>query len=400
MIKFFFLFLFFSCSAFKPEEDLRNQEGYLLEESKKINYCQSNKFQLIGASSFAVKTFGKYLKKEKNLSSYEKFSLWALFQMNIHPDSSSPQSKLQIFVWDKQNLSYFEYDGNDLDSTPFLDGLSDFLIRTKQKKSLMDLAEILDKDFNFPVPIGSELAEFLRDNREKIQKDPNFKLAYFKANHLITEKETLPHLNFKELLKKRTNKIIFTPTLFSDSYMDTSINCNKNLSIMKEFIGQSGYSNHFAIKDNQTVILGLSSLTPDSEKSFGETFIFSKKNTNYRPILCSLKKGDSFLLFSSGKGKGPGQLLYHLLETDLETKTSLEDLDNELNNLRYITLRSPKRVVLEARRPSKDGLTKFLNSPLPVYSVPSLGNLWGYASLKNGDGFIKDSRNESYLFCE
>ncbi len=400
MIKYFFLLLLFSCSAFKEEEDPRNKEGYLLEESKKNNFCQSNKFQLIGPSSFGVKTFGKFLKKDKTLSSFEKFSLWALFQMNVHPDSSSPNSKLQIFVWNNQNLSYFEYDGTTLDSTPFLDGLSDFLARNRQKKSLLDLANILDKDFNFPVPIGAELAEFLRKNRDKIQRTPNFKSVYFKANHLITEKETLPHLNFSDLVKKRKNQFSFNPTLYTDSSMDTSINCNKNLSVMKEFIGPNGYSNHFAIKDNQTVILGVSSLTPDSEKSFGDTFLFSEKNRNYLPILCSMKKGDSFLLFVSGLGKGPGQLLYHLIETDLENKTSLDELDNELNNLRYITLRSPKRLVLEARRPSKDGLTKFLNSTLPVYSVPSLGNLWGYASLKTGDGFLKDSRNESYLFCD
>lgn len=399
MIKFFYIFLFISCSAFK-EEDLQRKKDFILQETKKINFCQTNKFQLIGPSSFAIKTFGNYLKKDKNLSIYEKFSLWALFQMNFRPDSSSPNSKLQILVWDKNILSYYEYNGATETATPFLDGLNDFLIKTKQKKSLRDLGIILDKDFNFPVPIGEEFSEFLKINRESIRKNPNFKSAYFKADHLITEKETLPHLNFSDLLKARKNQYSFNSTLFTDSYLGTSVVCNKNLSILKEFIGPNGYSNHFGIKGEEIVILGVSSLTPDLEQSFGDTFLFKGKNRNYNPILCSIKKEDSHLLFTSGKGKGPGQLLYHLVGTDLGNKNSLADLDIELSNLRYITLKNPKRLVLESRRNSEEDIEQFLNSGLPVYSVPTLGHLWGYASLKSGDGFLKDSRNESYLFCD
>lgn len=399
MIKFFFIFLFFSCSFFKAD-DTQSKKNFILQETKKLNFCQAHEFQLIGPSSFAIKSFGSYLKKAPNLSPYEKFSLWTLFQINVHPDSSSPNSKLQILVWDKNNLSYYEYNGATEDATPFLDGLSDFLSKTKQKKSLSDLGKILDKEFNFPVPIGQEFADFLKINRESIQKNPDFKTAYFKANHVITEKETLPHLNFSDLVSKRKNKFSFSSTLFADSLIDTSMVCNKNLSLIKEFIGPSGYSNHFGIKDGDTVILGLSSFSPDPGKSFGNTFIFSGKNRSYNPILCSVKKGNSQLLFASGKGKGPGQLLYHLIETDLAKKNSLADLDDELNNLRYITLKNPKRLVLESRRQSEEGLSQYLNSGLPVYSVPSLGHLWGFASLNGDNGFLKDSRNESYLFCE
>jgi hypothetical protein len=399
MIKFFLILFLISCTAFKVE-DPKSGEEFLLKETKKINFCRSKGFQLIGTSSSEVKDFGTYLKKDNTLSTIEKFALWALFQMNIHPDSSSPNSKVQILVSQNNNLSYFEYDDKKFGSTPLLDGLNDFLGKTNQKNTLSDLAKILDNNFAQPVPIGSEFANFLKENREAIQKVPEFKAHFFKANHLIIEKETLPNLNFSDLVNKRKNQFSFNSTLFSDSLNETSIVCNKKLSLAKDFIGPKGYSNHFGIREGDTIILGVTTLNPDTSGSFEGTFLFKEKDRNFRPIICSFKKGDSQILFVSDKDKGPGQHLYHLGEKNLLSKTFLEDFEKELSGFRYITLRNPKRIILESRRATNQELVYFLNSKVPVYSVPSLGNIWGFVSLPSEEGFLKDPRNESYLFCD
>jgi hypothetical protein len=213
--------------------------------------------------------------------------------MNIHPDSSSPNSKVQILVSQNNNLSYFEYNDKKFGSTPLLDGLNDFLGKTNQKNTLSDLAKILDKNFTQPVPIGSEFANFLKENREAIQKIPEFKTHYFKANHLILEKETLPVLNFSDIVKKRKNRFYLDSTLFSESLNETSIVCNKKLSLAKDFIGPKGYSNHFGIREGDTIILGVTTLNPDTSGSFEGTFLFKEKDRNFRPIICSFKKGDA-----------------------------------------------------------------------------------------------------------
>ncbi len=399
MNKFFFLLLFISCTAFKVE-DPESGEEFLLKETKKINFCKPSNFQLIGSNSFAVNDFGTFLKKKKNLTTYEKFALWALLQMNIHPDSSSPFSKLQIIVWDKGQMAYFDYNDKNENSTTFLDGLNHFLSITKQKNNLKDLGKVLDKEFNQPIPIGEEFANFLKQNRGEIEKNLNLKPFYFKANQLITEKETLPPLNFSNLLNQRKNNFQFNSTLYSEHIADTATVCNKNLLTIKTFIGPNGISNHFAIKEEGLVILGVSSGLPDLSNSIEKTFLFKGKNRNFNPIICSLKKGDNSLLLISGKDKAPGQHLYHLLEEDLLNDPTFENLDNNLNKFRFITLRNPKRIIIESRRASDKDLGRFLNSKIPVYSIATLGNIWGYGHLITQDGFLKDPRNESYLFCE
>ena len=428
----FSFFLFSSCAQI-IQSSPSTSISFLSKNKKTPTYCDSKikkEISLFSHPFSSAKSFNQLLNskalKTKRLLFIEKVSLWLLFQMNTRPDLSSPTSRLQVYIktnnsqphyWDfhapfktKHNFTYF----------PYLEGLETLLKTYQARRTLKQLAKILDRNFPAKLKINKELAVNISQKKNALKTSPLFKKAFFKGSEPMKENESLPKINFSKLVKnyslwKRRNKKrslkskhLFSLKIFNTS-REQSINCNIDLSLYKHsiyLIGQGDTSVNLFGLDNKKggVFIGVSSQSLKGPlKPLFNTFLIKASPPQKTPALCLIEnfRKNSKLALLSYKGRDPGQYLYNIMKKGVYNSNSLMDLDIFLRAPRKLVLVNPLRVLIEPAEKISQEYQKYRNQNIPIYPVKNLGNIMGHAHFPQRDqeGFVLDKRSPERLSC-
>ena len=200
MRRYFSLLLFFnlSCSLYLNFED-DTDDIKIISSKKKQTYCQDKKKEhtIVGIDRYSIDDFNNFLKHNEiknKLAFIDKVVLWALLQMNLRPDISTPSARLQAWVLYQKKEKYWDFyvkPKKEKKGYPYLYGLEKLLSFYKSKHTLKGLALILERHYKYPFYVGHELAQTLIEKKKELVKNKYLKKAFFKADWLLQEGESL-----------------------------------------------------------------------------------------------------------------------------------------------------------------------------------------------------------------
>ena len=185
---YFFLILLFglSCSLYLNFED-DSSDINIISSKRKPTFCQSklSEHTIVGTEQYLVDNFNTFLKEhtvKRRLAFIDKVVLWALLQMNLRPDISTPSSRLQVSILHQNKSKYWDFhvrSGKEKEGYPYLHGLEKLLSFYKSKYTLTKLAAILDKHYKYPFYVGYELTQTLIKKKKDLAKNKYLKDAFF-----------------------------------------------------------------------------------------------------------------------------------------------------------------------------------------------------------------------------
>ncbi|MBL6991632.1 MAG: hypothetical protein ISR65_17740 [Bacteriovoracaceae bacterium] len=385
---------------------------------------QSN--NIVGTSLPIVKSFKSFLQtiqKKQPLDLVDKFTLWALLQMNVRPDISSPSARLQLLANINNRPQYFNFyiksstHNKTYTSLPYLHGLSALLQYYKSRYSLLELAKFMDQFPNRFIPVNGHLANFLKKNHADLIKHKVFHQYYFKADQPLKKGETIPLLPFKKIVQNYLKQGPKNDNYQSDNFLfqynkhldkQIIVKCNYDLQLYERYIyiidKMQKKANPFGIQDSSgdSIIALSSQKVPTASPLFDNSFLISG-NPSTTHALCQIedKKSSTQISLMSFNSRDPGQHIYHLIEKNFWSASSPEKIDSFLKQARYLILPHPKRLIVETMRSEEKELTKLLASQFPVYHSRTLGHMWAYVKnnkLKNSN-IVVDDRHQNYMSC-
>ena len=423
MNKYFFLLLFFSlsCSLYLNFED-NPDDIKIFSPQKKQTYCQDSKKEntVVGTDRFLVDDFNRFLKdnaEKRKLEFIDKVVLWALLQMNLRPDISTPSARLQAWVLHRRKGRYWDFyvrPKKEMDGYPYFYGLENLLSFYKSKYNLSGLAAILEKYYKYQFYVNHELAETLIEKKKEFVKNKFLKKAFFKADWPLQQGETLKKLPFSKLVKEYKNKKKKDDYKINDYLFPyhpikkvegLEVFCNKDLNLYKHFTylaDKKKYpSSTFAFEDEKgNMFLGYASQDREGSRNFGDSFLLRGKPADRAAAFCRISFEGKKIFLISTEGKDPGQYLFQLIEKKIHKYDDFQKIDETLRSARRYYLLNPLRILYESERGSEEELDEILASGIPVYHGKKLGHIWMYGDLPNNvRGFILEARAKWELSC-
>lgn len=421
MIKLFFsliLMLTLSACSYLMEHRPISYERIPLRDSGPINYCKAHQSErrLLSTNEKAPQVFEETLKRikiKKVLSPVEEAVLWALFQFNIRPESSTPKAHLQLMIYTQKEAKYWSFAQTNPESTDnfsYLYGLQTLLSYYGSKSFLVDLASDLEQALPKQIPIGKEFSIFIQNNNSKFKKDPIFERSFFKAEIPLSQDETLPRLPFKRIVTEtsqalsRHHQYVTLDHLFQDE-KNPRMSCNFDINIYNNdifLIEQEALelNNSFAYAyKNEFMMMAVSS-QKIAMKSMNNTFLF-EGNTEVRPAaFCQYAHKEKNIIMLSDHGRDPGQILYYYLQDSITQSKTLPQLNEYMRSGRRLRLYNPDRILFESQRASQKLVDQLNSQDLPLYHAASLGHVWIWARINSDvEGFLSDSRREGHHLC-
>ena len=416
-------FSFISCSYFIESYDsnfIRNDKIKVLDQTK-TTFCKKPSSHIyLNDNKHSQEMFDPFLsnlEKKRLLSFIDKAVLWSFLQMNLRPDLSSPSSKIQTLLLIGGEEYYFNSYSEDKTAFPYLHLQGYLLKKFKSRYNLVELATIYDKEIPKDMKVSKSLALFLKENQNEINNSDNLKRLYMRGDETLKEKEGLPFLSIKKLVriynrsKNKTNYKVTTGRFTSKEEHNSFVSsCNFDMDLYKDslfLISQEKIDAHiFGLKYGKNIFMGASSQGIDSF-SLNPDLITLKGNSNIRSAaLCSYKNKLSpqqKLWLISSHSRDPGQHLFHLNEYELDKITNLPELDSMLRFSRHLFLKNPVRLVIESQRSEKKQIEELLKLNISLYSAKKLGNIWAFfshnAHKSKGSSFLSDSRNQGHILC-
>ncbi len=410
------VFLFNGCSIFVDgfEKDLIERHNIELIQPTTQTFCKKNtKFSLISENKNSQGNFTKFLNKDhslKKLSFIEKAVLWSLLQINLRPEASSPSSKLQILLQVAGEEYYLNSYSDKQDEYSFLKALETLLKRYKAKRSLKQLAKILDIKFNYPIQVSKELETFLAMNKSQISANNKWRKAFFRGDETLKMGESLPKINYSQLIKnynktRKSNHYKTNNFLFSNSpFKNAKTACNFDMTLYSDSIflisKNVNKANTFGFKSKEDIFLAVSSQDLNKKIQPSLQFTFKGQANSRAPGICSFQTKNSKTWIVSSDSRDPGQHIYHLLEYGLLDTQEPEKVDKLFRFSRHLFLKSPIRLVIESRRSTEEQMNELLKLNIPIYNSQKLGKMWGFQSGKSLSTFILDDRRIGSLTCK
>lgn len=424
-----FLIIFptlFSSCTYLINNINENKQVKLIKTIPDKNSCQNSKqknIELIEKNPYNMENFIQFIslvKKWNKISLIEQSVLFSLLQMNIRPDLSSPTSELKLVINYNGKQEYFHFSGKNQNTFPYLFGLETILKHYNSKFSLLSLASILSKHYKKQIIIDQQFEQFLKNNNNNLKSHSIFKRYFFKAENFLKEKESLPPLPFKmiikrykKLVKNEKNQPSVSRKLFPYNIdvgsKSTVIRCNHNINLYKtsKYTISPNFSenNIFGIQDKTgNSFLATSSQSTKTIKPIFNTFLIGGNNLNETSAICIInntKKNVQLSLFSFDD-RDPRQHLFHLIQYEISESTSLSIIDEFIKFPRHLFLANPVRMLYESSRGSKKQLESFLATNFPIYHSEQLGNIWIHGKFNgnnNENGFVKDDRWPAFIKC-
>lgn len=407
-------FLFSSCSLFVGnfEQDILERNNITPIEPTSKTYCKKpSSLNLVSESKSSQTSFKNFLDNSKqDLSFVETAVLWSLLQINLRPDLSSPTAKLQIMLFHKGKEFYFNTYAKEDNYYPYFKALDSLLKKFRSQKSLLTLARYLDQEFHYPLLVSKEFELFLSSNRNFIAKHEQLKKAFIRGDETLQTGESLPRINFQNLIRKYkkkrdSQKYLSSNFLFKKETLNQHKSaCNFDLELYSESIflinKDITKANTFGYKKGKSVFLATSSQKINFKSPKGLQFTMNGNSNTRAPAMCSFTKDKGRTWLVSSQSRDPGQHIYHILEYNLPKDNDLGELDKLLKFSRHLFLKSPVRLVIESRRSSNQQLTELLKLNIPIYNAKKLGKIWGYHSDPKSSTFIVDNRRVGSLTCK
>lgn len=409
----YFLLIFFqSCSALMEHRPL-SYERIPLRDTGPINYCRAHQSprMILSTNEKAPLLFEQTLKNiltKNRLSPIEQSVLWALFQLNIRPDSSTPQAYLQVMIKSKDDVNYWSFAQDqplEKESRSYLFGLQELLNHYKSKMNILDLGILLEQNLPRQIPIGKEFAQFLTRHQEKLIESPVFQKSFFKAQMPLTQDETLPRLPYQKLITRQLKKLDKSHYRVQNHLFtkkdESRIRCNFDLNIYSNDIfliekEPLDLNNSFAFSTGED----FSFIAVSSQKVLFEPFENSflvQGTTQVRPAsFCHFEKK---LLLMSDHGRDPGQILYTYFQEGIQRATKMSELDSFMRSARKMRLYHPDRILFESQRADQATLETLNSQDLPVYHAANFGHVWIWGNGADGAGFLSDPRREGHHLC-
>jgi hypothetical protein len=411
------VFLVSSCASFinKIDDDLLTQKSIPYKKTlNKKTYCeQEPDFTLISESKDSQRRFKNFIKDYK-FNYADKLVLWTFVQMNLRPDLSGPNSKLQIFLKYNGRQNYFHFFSKDEKvNYPLLFGLEQILKQYHSRYNLSELADIFDSKYPNRFYVSQEFAVFLDKNIKEISLNKNLRRYFTRADEPLREGERIYKQKITPFIKlylksKKNTKYVKSDYLFE--YKRNNLiqaRCNYDMSLYSSSIYLINdnliKSNMFGMRIKNDLFLSATTQSLKKIKSLHNSIYFQSGLTTESAAMCSfeskLSKNKNILLASSNS-RDPGQHLYHIIEYGLQDLTDIKKLDNLLKFSRHLFLKNPVRLILESQRSSENQLEELLKLNMPIYNSEKLGKIWGYLNIKNKQNFIIDDRRIGELSCK
>lgn len=412
------IFVFQSCSFivnnFKDEDKLENTIKPIYPTDKTT--CDIIQKKIIVSenetSQVLFTEFIKILSPNMNLSFIDQVILWSFIQLNLRPDLSSPTAKLQTLIKIAGKDYYFNSYSTNNDGYPYLYLLDQIIVKFKNKKKLIDLAQLFDKYLPNSIYVSQALESFLLENQKELFKNPNLKKFYFRGNETLKKGERLPKIKMKELVKnylslqKKSNYQLGESLFNFEINKNTVSQCNFDISLYENSIflinPEKIKSNIWGLKQDDMVFMATSSQKLESIKSVNGTFLISGNSNTRSSSVCMInnkdeKKQTTWLM--SSESRDPGQHLFHLKQYGIFNLKSINELDNIMKFSRHQFLKDPVRLILESHRSSENQLKELLKLNIPIYNAKSLGKIWAYYENNQSQSFLIDERSQGHLEC-
>jgi hypothetical protein len=410
------LFTLSGCSSFLNL--FKNEPNYKLKPTvEKQHYCyKKNKLNIAHQNKDIVKTFEKIhlnISKKYRFSFSEKAVLWSLLQLAFSPNNTSPSSRFQVILGNKESFKIFDFNKKDprlkLNQT-FLDGLQMILKSSRSNRSLRQILSIAQNEFPLDVEVDDTLARFIQNNRAQLQKSRYTRKAFFKAKNPLQPGETFRRLNFDKLNKliKKTNHRsqqapLFPIELPSEITQGSEVDCNMDLNLYARSIylldKEKKNNNIFALyTDSGEFFIGITTLSPNWKPLYSNYLISSEQVSKPQPICILKKEFNKKAVVISFKDRDPGQHIFHLLQYGLTSARENNEFFEFIKYPRHQFLLSPPRLTFESSRGSTKQLQSLLKLNFPVYNASSLAEVWVFNQM-GSSSLITDDRNHTYQSC-
>ena len=415
--KIFLFFVLSSCSIFieKFEQDILEQHNITPKVTTTKLTCQSKAgISLISENKKSQLSFKQFLENVPyKLKGIEKAVLWSLIQMNLRPDQSSPSSKLQVLLKDKNQTFYYQGYTKKDGSYPYLKTLDLILKEHKSRRNIYQLAKILDRFFKAPLFVSNGLESFLVQRKANIQKHEQLAKLYTRGDETLKENEKITKTRFTKFIQsyaknsKDSNFNVNQQLFTNDSSPHTKVSCNFNMKLYEDSIflinSKQVRSNIFGLKDDDIIFMAMSSNSIKEIESLNGTIFFKGSSDTRSGSLCvfqpknKINKQAIWLL--ADNSRDPGQHLFHLFQYGLHQASDFKKLAEMLSFSRHQFLKDPIRLLIESRKSSEKQLEQLLKLNIPIYNAKKLGRLWGHMELDKKSSFILDERRPGHILC-
>jgi len=245
------------------------------------------------------------------------------------------------------------------------------------------------------------------------------KSFFIRANQSLRPGESIQKVNYTKLIrlfrenKKESEKSLeinshlfpYTPPLLPHQ---AKITCNFDFNLYDHSIFIEDYhpkkGHPVALRDSRgNSLLGVANLSYNEILPFDESFLFKGDSPSRGKAFCMINNHtikNNIYMMSYG-AYDSAQHLYHLLQYNAPTSTSLMELDQFLRFPRHLFMLNPPRMIYESGRSSKEQLQSFLSLNFPIYHYRNLGHIWSFAHFESFKqfGLLLDDREESTLSC-
>ncbi|MBF0313307.1 MAG: hypothetical protein HQK52_07815 [Oligoflexia bacterium] len=435
-------------------------------------FCPHNKRMLITSGLLFKENFMAFLSKLQNanivLTPIEKFVLLALLQQNLRPDLASPTARLQVLTNNHGKQQYFNFipnkelivamndfavleksikeslpaeevleDSKNKKRTaksaskpilksasffPYLFGLEQLLKSFNSSRSLLQLAEIIDKHYHYAFKVEKGFDQFLASMAPSLASSETWKRYFFREDEIITKGELLPKINYSKLIQnylqsfsdlpreklysKKTGMVEQNADIFPNASL-FSISCNQDLSLYNQnklnISATSVETNIFGIQEGDVSILAASLQSPSSAPIYKDSILISggipSDEYNLVCLLVPKEKGMPQISFLIDHDRDPGQHAYHLLRKGLLKSRSTKDFDHYLKSSRYLILQNPLRLIVESQRMQSSETEQTFKLNLPIYNANSIARIIGHIYTTDESTFVTEERSEDILTC-
>lgn len=415
-------FILTSCSLFinKIDDDLLDEQSVSYKKIKKTkNYCDEEKiFSLISENKRNQKSFNSFIKDTKlvrKLTFADEVALWSLIQMNIRPDLSAPTAKMQFFIKQNNRSNFFHIFSKSSKSKgyPYLHGISLLLKKYRSNYNILQLAQIIDSTFKYPLFVTQGFESFLINNKSKLLAKSNLKRLYIRGDETLKQNETVRRQKLVPIVKKyfqTLKKTNYTVSYYLFNYKRNNLisaQCNYDMGLYNSSIylihDKVINSNTFGLRHGTSIFLADSTQKLKSINKIPNTLFFEGDSQTRSPAMCqfSIPLKDKWQLWLiSTKSRDPGQHLFHLMEYGLHDMQQLPQINNLLQFSRHLFLKKPIRLILESERSTPEQLNELLKLNMPIYNADKLAKIWGYYSNNNQNNFLIDQRRPGSLTCK
>jgi len=406
------MLLIVGCTTLTKKLDLERQEGRLPVASFPIT-CERGQSgpapALVGPGTESQQAFRDFLNAHPRLTFEEQAVLWALFQMKVRPDFTSPVSRLQFLSRTSQGTRYWDFAARGADEQSFFHGLGSFLKGHKILRPLSHYARLLDQaNMTGKLVVERGLEDHLSGMAAAIGADPLLRRHWYRGDELLRTGERLPTVALAPLVRAweaRPSTPVTAPPLFS--YRRTprlDARCNYDLTLYDNSIflidKEENRGHLFGITAGDKSFLAVASQSLAAPVAFGDSPLLRGGPQVRSTAFCVIQRPEGEVWLTANQSRDPGQHVYHLFRYGLGSVADAAGLERLLRHARHMFLSDPLRLVIESGRSREDQIRELLKLNVPIYNAAHIGNIWAWSDFP-GDGprFYIDDRNPGALLC-